>query len=915
MKVAFVSAFLSMVGILFLAGSAASGAPDRSATPPSPTQERQTLTSAAIRKQMQWKLEQTHWDFGTPLPLEPFLSATPEELDRLVGAEEPAKAERHRIALHRTVEALILQGDDLSRKRAVEILNKLVEIHDPGDFQSIVTIHGLEFAGFQRRQESGDKVYEVTPPNPQRPAVLNIRELAYEHAALYLLTGSPEPAARARDILLRFAEVAGSWPLYDRQNRPHDQDESAYLKNGTANGWWGVWHPLDLMASRSLLRAYDMIRPTLQPEEKKMIEENFFVHQKELNDRFSRHRELYTNLQGYRLPSLILFGRVLNRPAYVHEAVTYLRELLHYSYTVDGFWKEVTPGYHRQITSRLIGGCSLVTHDYSDPPGYLDAVDGTRFDRLDLQKRFGVEFERMKKGLQVLAMPDGTYVSLRDSWPKKDKVDPGETSPPDAPGLLGVGGVAKLGARGMVAFLSFGGRRGHDQDDALSLVWFAGGREVFSETGYQALPGSGSSRKWHTISASHNTVTVNEHMDLLAPERLPDELSVPVADTPEAEGKALTGMLPAAAQYANQGRLLVWHAESDTVQAMEAEREAAYPGVTSLFRRTLVMIPEGDGDGILVDIFRIRGGKTHDYSIRGGLDEPYIMKFNAALQPAEGTLYQYVQLRESAEIRPPLLATARYPDGYEVRSRLGGVFGSPGARLRLLTGDGPAIRRLGTAPFSYVRHERTGADTGEGLESCYVWVHEAGREGKIRSVKAEADGGKVVVTLEREDRTDLVFSGENDESRFAVGGWTFTGRLAMASTTPAGPDGTVFSGGQLEKNGSVMAAASPSLTGSVIATTRRDGGADSDSLLVKLEGDASIEGLRPRLVHIDFGTFIRFSIPVEKATREGDAVRLKLAHSPGFDLADGKATMSHSPGWAYSAIPTLRIDCETIVTP
>lgn len=842
----------------------------------------------AIMKQMRWSLEDTTWDWG--LASQPVINASSADIEQLVRDTKRSGSGNN---LHRTVEELILKGDEASRQRANEILQKLVELHDTSDFRSVVTTHGIEYAGISQRQESGGKVLEAELPNPQRPTVLNVRDLAYEYAALYLLTGERRYAEKSRDILLRFAEVAPEWPLYDRKNKAHTQSDAAYLKKGDVNGLWSVWTPLDMGESLPMLKAYDIIRPILTPEEKTTIREKFFVHQKELIDRFEFTHQ-YHNLMSYRLAPLIQFGKVLERPDYVHEAVNYWKNLLNYSYTADGFWKEVTPAYHQQVSARLVDIIPHVVKGYSDPQGYA-YKDGKRFDNLDLWDMARHQLRQMKNAIHMLAMPDCTYVAINDTWPtKKDNLNAdADRSTLDKPGLLGIAGVAKLGAKGMVSFLQFDGIRGHDHHDALNLVWFAGGREVFSDTGYQALPDSGSTREWHTISASHNTVAVNEETQFQNRERF----IVP------SSGGPLTTHLPDAdkGSLANQGRLLVWRADSETAQAMEAEQENAYGGVTSLFRRTIVMVPYGDGDGYLVDIFRIRGGLTHDFFLRGGLDEPYTMKFDANLQPASGTLYKYIQLQQSAEIRPPLLATVQYPDGYEVRSLLSDVFGSEDASLQLLVGEAPAIRRLGTATFSLIRHQ---IPKGV-LETCYVWVHEAGRQKKIRAVKTWREGMNVILSIEREDRTDYVFSGKDDVSHFEFDGWNFTGRLAFANTD----SGIVFSGSNLERNKTTIAKASPSITGSVIETTRLEAGDSTDSLLIK--PDASIEGLLPHLVHVDFGSFIRFSIPVKKAIMDGENLRLELAHSPGFVLKDGQTLMTNSPGWAYAGIPTVRVDCKT----
>lgn len=906
---------IQQAAVLFLTCGACSfssvyAAETKVATQQSASEEKEgQWNTSRIMGQMRWELGNTDWTVGTAFPLDRVLAYSDEELEEFIRQEvrRGNGADRHRTQLHRTVEALILDGKDASRKRALEILQKLIAYHHVEDINKVITTHGIEYYGITQRQESGAKIYEITPPNEQRPTVLNVRELAYEYAALYLLTGEKKYAEKSRDIMLRFSEVVASWPLYDRDNKPQSQDDERYLARSEANGIWAVWGPLDFLESLSMLRAYDIIRPTLTSTEIEQIREKFFVHQKELNDRFSTQLNRYTNLLGYRLQPLIIFGRVLEKPDYVHEAIEYMKDLMRYSYTVDGFWREVTPGYHRQITSRLMGSCVLAAKGYSDPEGYVYAPTGKRFDNLDLDKFFDIQFAQMREGLNVLAMPDGTYVSLNDSWPKSDKVDPDmDPAVLHQPGLLGIAGVSKLGVKDMVAFMNFGGRRGHDQDSSLGLVWFAGGREVFSETGYQALPDSGSSRKWNTMSASHHTVTVNESTYIFAPERLPDSLRVPEAGTPEAENALLTKVQPTAAERANQGRLLLWQTDNEKVQAMEAEREDTYPGVTSLFRRSVLMLPGENGDGILVDIFRIKGGKTHDFALRGGLDGRYKMEFDVELKPAEGTFYDYIQLKEIADIQAPMLATTKYADGYKVQSHLLKVEGSEDAKLQLLVGEAPAIRRLGTAPFSYVRHQQP--HDKNTLETCYVWVHEAGRESKIRSVKAEAKGMDVVVIIEKEQGKEIIFSGENEGSHFQFEGWTFTGRMAYASETASEKTGAVFSGNKLERNSELVAKANLSSFGTVVSTTRREAGADQDSLLVELKESVVQEGVKPNLVHVDFGDFIRFSIPVEKILQEEEKVRLYLAHSPGLDIEAKKAIMSNSPGWAFSGVPSVRID-------
>lgn len=82
-----------------------------------------------------------------------------------------------------------------------------------------------------------------------------------------------------------------------------------------------------------------------------------------------------------------------------------------------------------------------------------------------------------------------------------------------------------------------------------------------------------------------------------------------------------------------------------------------------------------------------------------------------------------------------------------------------------------------------------------------------------------------------------------------------------------------------------------------------------DSLLVQLDEESPMQGFVPKLAHVDFGGVIQFSIPVRNATYRDGRLLVELVHSPGFDLKEGKAIMTNSPGWTYNGIPTVRLDC------
>lgn len=80
-------------------------------------------------------------------------------------------------------------------------------------------------------------------------------------------------------------------------------------------------------------------------------------------------------------------------------------------------------------------------------------------------------------------------------------------------------------------------------------------------------------------------------------------------------------------------------ASGDGVQVMDASGEDAYRGIASEYRRTVTMVDISDEDSYLLDIFRVKGGKTHDY-IFHGLPFGEFSTVGLALSPAQtkGTL-------------------------------------------------------------------------------------------------------------------------------------------------------------------------------------------------------------------------------------------------------------------------------------
>ena len=138
--------------------------------------------------------------------------------------------------------------------------------------------------------------------------------------------------------------------------------------------------------------------------------------------------------------------------------------------------------------------------------------------------------------------------------------------------------------KGAVQLYCDGGdsRRGHRHLAPLSLLLFAGGREVLPDLGYIA---DHPANNWIRATASHNTVVV-------------DERSVRAV-----EHCVLNGLV-------EDGPFRFF----DVTTRVAAEGDGKE--VEARFRRAVLLLRKSDGLPIVVDVFDVEGGEVHDYVVR-----------------------------------------------------------------------------------------------------------------------------------------------------------------------------------------------------------------------------------------------------------------------------------------------------------
>jgi hypothetical protein len=603
-------------------------------------------------------------------------------------------------------------------------------------------------------------------------------------AGSYHATGKPEHARHAALILDRFAQayphmaVLKQWPFRPRgivSPTPPFPD---------GGGKWGRWRPDEVPSG--LPAAYDLIydSPELDKLSKELgvdirrrIENDFFRATIEYMFTFGKEPTgaHFFNMSPQYTREIINIGRIIGEPAYVHWGYRWLTGILHEEFYYDGMWHEA-PSYHYGVVSGTRRVMETL-RGYSDPPGYVNPVDGLHFENFDTPTH--VPFlEKATRAPEVIAYPNGRISPVHDSWANRPSGSPRERT---ASTLLAGFGHASLGcgagADQLQAQLHFSGSYGHEHADNLNLALFAKGSELLSDVGYS----HGKLRQWTISTIGHNTVAV-------------DRRNQAIKDSKDSDGD-----------------LLMFIPEANGLSAVEARGEKAYRGLAEVYRRGLLLVRVSESDAYVVDVFRVKGGTVHDWLLHGSADEDMTAECSLPLVPREGTLlepgekweepiqelslfvhYGLIRNVRRGESRDGLTTTFRYAAssgptaGAGVRTHLPGltdaeVFLANSPRVRQAEGDDRKV-------YDYWMPQLVVRRRGESpLSSVFAAVHEPFRPQPfltaVRSLPLDPPGqGAVALEVGHGDLLDtIICTGDEPPypERRLPGGITVRGRLAV----------------------------------------------------------------------------------------------------------------------------------------
>ena len=735
-----------------------------------------------------------------------------------------------------------------------------------------------------------------------------LAERARDFGRLYSATGKRQYARRSALILDTFARHYPGFLVWT--------DVANSAKRVCVNppfprrgGKWGEWRYAEIPTE--LIYAYDSIRHSgeldrlseQRGEDVSRRIENAFFRGGIRQDAF--HGLLYTNASPETYEGYAVAGRVMGEPALVHRAVRSAHGLFR-RFSADGFWSQGSPAYHRYTLAGLMRVLEALA-GYSDPPGYLDPEDGRRFVDLDPLREFP-DVERCARVLDAFRYPDGRLIPVHDSWARFEDIKPSDR----ARSVLFSGmGHAWLGQgedkHQTQVHLHFSeGGHGHDHADMLNLMLYAFGEELLPDLGYTHTR----YRPWTVSTLAHNTVVIDEQDQYLKGDK-----------------------------GASRGRLLAFETAHETIQWMEAGGERAYPGLAREYRRMVMLADAGAGNAYAVDVFRVRGGARHDWTLHGSADRDGWCSLDVRLKPAGRHLLSGVSVRlpeyegDKGDAGGRNISygfvqnvsRGRVDDGLTVRFGLAGA--NAGLRCHLpglsgadvFLGDAPSVRRTNENEAGLDRYRmpvvvarRRGRAP---LHSVFAAIHEPfGTSPFIESVReVYEDDHTVALEVRHGEYVDhIVHRADWRGEPLAVGKLVLNGEFGFVRERDGVPACMGLWGGSELRWDEAAIAGGGIRDLEVVGVFRMAGGDPLDGLQVIGER-RDVCGVEGTTSIVRFGDGSTMGCNVERVVLEGPRLVLVTSDDPGFSVENGGMRHLYFPLRRISGPVTCRIRTSAFV--
>jgi hypothetical protein len=430
-----------------------------------------------------------------------------------------------------------------------------------------------------------------------------------------LAAGYDDPATRKEDFARRIALALDAWSNYLPNYYLTNQNSSTPLpvadavkKNFTVvqrmSDHNGIGHELD----RGVVFALDAIHdsPTLtalsselgHDVRKKIIDDFFINHVDYLLQRIPITTHVATNLSGTpeQLGNLAI---VLGRSDWIEWLNRYMK-LTAVHLLRDGMDGESFSYCYGYLTANRATTVEMA--------GYFDAWPARNDAERAIQQAAAGYNTTIQRGLDAITSvlePDGTVPPFGNTNfngnGKARAATRSQILPAYGHLTLGDGAAADQ----VQVNLNFVDNANHDEEDVATFTLFGAGSELISDLRYARMPG----RPFTESSMAHNVVVVDRKTQYRGSNQ----------DTGNA-GHLFTG-----------GDLLFWEPNLGGISAAAIDGGRAYPQTVDRYRRLQILNTVDPAHPYLVDLFRVRGGTTHDYFLHGAT------RFDETAPPPERT--------------------------------------------------------------------------------------------------------------------------------------------------------------------------------------------------------------------------------------------------------------------------------------
>ena len=594
-------------------------------------------------------------------------------------------------------------------------------------------------------------------------------EKAWQLGALYIKTKDKSYARKAAVIIAKLADAYLNTP-YKIEPWLRSPYKEIHFYNGVPADKENVdaqrarptsWAYMDI--PDKLIMAYDFIADSGELERyageinmdvKRDIVRGYFMSTVEST---SLKREVYGNMSPYYWAGMMIAGRVLGIPEYVHLAVLRTKEFVRRGFFYDGAWCEVTSGYHQQCVNSM-SYFERIVNGYSDPENFRCKYDSSNYKNFRLFAGDPVWSGAKSLISEYLVYPDNTAVAHNDTvfytkwrWGKKSEITPSNF----------VSSWRHLALKGQVQpeqiqlRISGGPVLTHRHQDIFNITLWAHGAELLGDIGYT----HSKFRQYASSLPHHNTVTVDymRHNWTSGSPLVPDKIN-----------RMATGALPTYADISKTGFQIGQFRAFDLYKNIKDQQ------------RTVALVEIDKSNSYAVDFFELAaGGKTYDYFLHGNCDQDNIAPLEKGFKPADIIPAKMLLPEPKGEIDRNVFKRGYGYQGFYDVKKLDNApkvftghfsYGDPASALKvhmaafggkhsIWSGQSPSIRRAkenSSKVKNFMRRfymQRIENPTGKVQFAAVLEPHKPGNS-LIKNVTMPVPG---MVKVELANRTDYIF--------------------------------------------------------------------------------------------------------------------------------------------------------------